>query len=114
MMLDRLPNAPRHPTPAQLHAFAAYVRVGSQAQAAHECGIALPTLKNHISELYARLDVGGSMEALTKLGWLSLPGSGPAACAWVGSCSRPLGHRGHHGGMRAFVQPHAFSEEATS
>ena len=91
------------PTPAQLNAFRAYVQAGSQKEAAHVLGIALPTLKCHMTALYAALGVNGAMEAATALGWVTLPGDGPAPCGWRGSCSRPRGHRGHHGGFRAFV-----------
>jgi DNA-binding CsgD family transcriptional regulator len=102
------------PTTAQLRVMAAYVRTGSQKAAAHECGIRVQTVRNHMAGLYVRLGVGGAMEALTKLGWVALPGASPAPCGWVAYCSRPRGHGGHHGGMRAFVKAHAFAEEATS
>ena len=91
------------PTPAQLNAFRAYVQAGSQKEAAFVLGISVRTLKNALGGLYARLGVNGAMEAATALGWVTLPGDGPAMCAWRGSCSRPLGHRGHHGGFRAFL-----------
>lgn len=90
------------PTPAQAEVFRAYVETGSQKEAARRCGIALSTAKNHLSQMYDRLGVGGAMEAATVLGWVSLPGAAPKACGWVGYCSRPIAHRGHHGGMRAF------------
>jgi DNA-binding CsgD family transcriptional regulator len=61
------------PTPRQLQVMAAYARTGSQKAAAHECNLTLRTVKNHMSELYARIDVGGAIEALTKLGWLVPP-----------------------------------------
>ena len=92
------------PTSRQLQIMEAYVRTGSQKAAAHECGISLQTAKNHMTGLYARLDAGGAIDALTKLGWVALPGSGPLPCGWVAYCSRPRGHRGNHGGMRAFVR----------
>ena len=91
------------PTPAQLTAFRAYVQAGSQKEAAHVLGIALPTLKCHVSALYAALGVNGAMEAATALGWVTLPGEGPVPCGWRGSCSRPRGHSGHHGGFRAII-----------
>lgn len=89
------------PTPRQLECFAAYVRTGSYAAGAHERGIAPQTFKNHLSGLYERLGISGAMEAAARLGWMRIPSdSTRAACGWVGVCSRPLGHRGHHGGMR--------------
>ena len=92
------------PTPGQLRVLAAYVRTGSQKAAAHECEISLQTVKNHLSALYARLDVGGGMEAVSRLGWVRIPGEEPPQeCRWTGYCSRPLGHLGHHGAMRALV-----------
>ena len=91
------------PTPAQLVAFRAYVQTGSLKEAAHVLGLTVPTIKNHLAGLYARLGVNGAMEAATALGWVTLPGDGPAMCGWRGSCSRPRGHRGHHGGFRAFL-----------
>ena len=90
-------------TPAQLNAFRAYVQTGSQKEAAHVLGIAVPTLKNNLCALYARLGVTGAMEAAAALGWVSLPGEEPAPCNWSGYCSRPRGHRGRHGGFRALV-----------
>jgi DNA-binding CsgD family transcriptional regulator len=95
------------PTPRQLRVMEAYVRTGSQKAVAHECGISIQTVKNHMAGLYARLDAACMMEALTKLGWVALPGAGPTPCGWVAYCSRPRGHRGHHGGMRAFIRTEA-------
>jgi DNA-binding CsgD family transcriptional regulator len=92
------------PTPTQLRVMAAYVRTGSQKATAHECGIAVQTVKTHMAGLYARLNVGGAMEALTALGWVASPDTGPMPCGWVGYCSQARGHRGHHGEMRAFVR----------
>ena len=91
------------PTLAQLVAFRAYVQAGSQKEAAHLLDISVRALKWRLSEMYVRLGVNGAMEAATSLGWVTLPGDGPAMCAWRGSCSRPLGHSGHHGGFRAFL-----------
>jgi len=89
------------PTPGQLVAFRAYVETGSQKAAADRCGIRVQTVKNHMLGLYRRLGVGGAMEAAGALGWVRVPGGDPRSCGWVGYCSRPFGHRGHHGGMRA-------------
>jgi hypothetical protein len=97
-------NEPRPdlaPTSGMLRVFTAYVRAGSQKAAAQECGVAVQTVKSQLGELYTRLDVGSAMEAAAKLGWLHVPEDTRPACGWVGYCSRPLGHRGHHGGMRS-------------
>ena len=91
------------PTPAQLLAFRAYVQAGSRKEAAHVLGVSVASVKRHLSEMYARLDVSGAMEAAAALGWVTLPGDGPAPCGWRGAGSRPRGHSGHHGGFRAFI-----------
>ena len=92
------------PTPMQIRVIRAYTRLGSQKAVAHELGITLQTVKSHLGALYVRLDVGSSIGALNRLGWIAIPGAGPTPCGWVGYCSRVRGHRGHHGGMRAFVR----------
>ena len=66
------------PTPGQLVAFRAYVETGSQKAAAHQCGIRVQTVKNHMLNLYRRLGVGGAMEAAMALGWITLPGDAQA------------------------------------
>jgi hypothetical protein len=68
-----------------------------------ECGIALQTVKNHLCDLYERLGVNSAMEAAVRLGWVTIPGGDRPACGWVGYCSRGLGHRGPHGGMRSIL-----------
>ena len=88
-------------TPAQHRVMQAYVMGGSHAEAAHACGISLSTARGHMSDAYGRLGVTGFVAAATTLGWLAIPANGPIACGWVGHCSRPRGHRGHHGGFRA-------------
>jgi DNA-binding CsgD family transcriptional regulator len=97
------------PTPTQLRVIRAYVRLGSQKAVAHELDISLQTVKNHLSALYVRLDVGSSIGALSRLGWIAIPSDGPSPCGWVGYCSRARGHRGHHGGIRAFVRSEAIA-----
>lgn len=88
----------------QLRVLEAYTRLGSQKQVAHELGIALSTVKNHMAQLYVRLDVGGAMEAVQALGWVRGPSSGVIPpCGWLAYCGRPEGHRGQHGGFRPFV-----------
>ena len=61
------------PTLRQLQVMEAYVRTGSQKAAAHECNLSIQTVKNHLTALYARLDVSNVLEALTKLGWVEIP-----------------------------------------
>ena len=93
------------PTPAQLSVFAIYVRTFSQKRTAYESGLAYQTVKNHMEDLYRRLGVSSAMEAAAVLGWLRAPAEGPQECGWVGRCTRPMEHRGHHGGFRSFVKP---------
>jgi DNA-binding CsgD family transcriptional regulator len=90
-------------TEAQLVTLAAYVQSGSAKETATELGIALSTVKNHLSNLYARLGVGGAMEAATVLGWVMVP-SDYAMCGWLGTCTRKADHRGQHGGFRGTGQ----------
>jgi DNA-binding CsgD family transcriptional regulator len=92
-------------TEAQLVTLAAYVQSGSAKETATELGIALSTVKNHLSDLYARLGVGGAMEAAITLGWVTVPPD-YRACGWVGSCTRKHDHRGQHGGFRGTHQAH--------
>jgi hypothetical protein len=75
----------------------AYARLGNQKAAAHELGISCQTLKNHLSSLYYRLNVGGAMEALHALGWIIPATTGVPPCGWVAYCGRPAEHRGNHG-----------------
>ena len=89
------------PTSQQLRVMEAYVRLGSQKAVSHELGISTQTVKNHMGGLYGRLGVGGVMEALTRLGWVALPGDGPATCGWIGSCSLLRGHLEDHDHFRA-------------
>jgi DNA-binding CsgD family transcriptional regulator len=64
-------------------------------------GISDQTVKNHITGAYDALEVDNIVGAMTRLGWVRLPGVEPARCAFVGQCGRPAAHRGHHGGFRA-------------
>ena len=61
------------PTPHELDVFAAYVRAGSMKDAARETGLALPTVKNHVRNLYRVLGVETVTAALAMLGWLRIP-----------------------------------------
>jgi DNA-binding CsgD family transcriptional regulator len=108
-VIAQAPTVSLPPTPMQLRVIRAYVRLGSQKLVAAELHVSHQTVKNHLSGLYCRLDVGSSIGALERLGWIAIPGSGPTACGWIGYCSRARGHRGHHGGMRAFVRTEALS-----
>ena len=92
------------PTLGQLRIIEAYTRLGSQKAVAHELGIALPTVKNQLSELYVRLNVGGAMEAIAALGWVHANVAGVPPCGWLAYCGRPDGHTGRHGGFRPFLR----------
>lgn len=95
-------NKIHQPTRAQLRALEAFIITGSQKDAATYIGCAYQTIKNHLGDLYARLDVNGAMEAATHLGWVNTPSNnGPKICGWVAYCSRPFNHKGYHGDMRA-------------
>lgn len=89
------------PTPTQLRVFEAYVRTGSQKEAAHVCGMSYQTAKNHMTALYARIGASGAIDALRKLTWIVLPSDDPPLCGWVGACSRAHLHSGGHGEFRA-------------
>lgn len=91
------------PTDRQLAALRAYLAAGSVKDAARNLGIAPQTMKNHLASVYADLGVGSALEAALTLGWLRLPNS-YAGCGWTGVCTRPAGHRGHHGGWRGVAQ----------
>lgn len=94
------------PTPAQLRVIEAYARLGSQRAVADELGIATQTVKNHLRDLYVRLNVeGGAVNALQALGWIRTPSAtGLPPCGWLAYCGRPEGHRGQHGGFRPFLR----------
>jgi len=75
-------------------------------EVAHVLGCSTQTCRNHVSNVLRELDVDSSIGAMRKLGWVTLPGEMadvPDAyrqCGTVERCTRPLGHRGHHGGFR--------------
>lgn len=102
------------PTPQQVKVLEAYARLGSQKAVAHELGLSVQTVKNHMQSLYGRLGVGGAMEALQAMGWVRTPSqTGVAPCGWLAYCARPDGHRGQHGGFRPFVRLASRSERGT-
>ena len=92
------------PTPSQIAVLEAYTRLGSQKAVAHELGIAVQTVKNHMTTLYVRLGVGGAMEAVHALGWVHANIGGAPPCGWLAYCGRPDGHTGNHGGFRPFLR----------
>lgn len=60
-------------TPRQTEALAAYARLGSQSEAAHEMGIQISTYKNMLTTIYAKLRSGGAVNSFRMLGWLRVP-----------------------------------------
>jgi DNA-binding CsgD family transcriptional regulator len=109
-------NVPqKSPTAQQLKVLEAYSRLGSQKAVAGELNISVQTVRNHMSQLYVRLGVGGAMEALSKLGWVRSPlKTGTVPCGWLAYCSRHEDHRGQHGGFRPFVRKDLIEEEDDS
>jgi DNA-binding CsgD family transcriptional regulator len=102
--------ADRGPTPEtdtvlpvrSLEIFRRYVTSGgSQRNVAAHFGLSPQTVKNHLYALYQHLGVNSAMEAALVLGWVRVEPA-PEVCGWTGYCGRPEGHRGHHGGFRAF------------
>lgn len=73
----------------------------SVSEVAGRLDISDQTVKNHIANAYARLEVTNMAEAFLVLGWLRIPGEARTPCGFVARCGRPAGHRGHHGGFRA-------------
>ena len=73
---------------------------------AHRLSISTQTAKNHASDVLRDLDVNSTIGAMRALGWVTLPeemAEIPDAyrqCGTIERCTRPLGHRGHHGGFR--------------
>lgn len=93
------------PTISQLRVLDAYARLGSQKKVAHELDIELQTVKWHMQNLYARLGVGGAMEALSALGWVHGPFTrNKVPCGVIVYCGRPIGHAGEHGGYQPFLR----------
>jgi len=54
----------------QRRAVEMYATHGTHKAAAHAMGLSEQTIKNHLSAVYHRLGVTGSIEAFTALGWL--------------------------------------------
>jgi DNA-binding CsgD family transcriptional regulator len=91
------------PTDREVEVLAAYLSHGSTKDAADLLGLRQQTVKNHLVNLYERLDVGGAIEAALALGWLRVPDH-YTPCGWIGMCTRPMDHRGHHGGWTGVGQ----------
>lgn len=73
--VDRGPGA--RPSVRELEVAAAVAQFGGQKEAAHELGIAVATVRSHLSNLAARLGVNGPFtNMLIALGWLVIPDDG--------------------------------------
>lgn len=48
-------------------ALASYARTGQQVQGAHELGISVQTMKNHLGAVYRKMEVGGAVQALYRV-----------------------------------------------
>ena len=83
-------------TPREHEALVLLSRGLSRDAAAREMGVSPHTLKAHLQSAYARLGVGNVVDALTASGVLARA----PECGWEARCTRPAGHRGHHGGFR--------------
>ena len=74
LVTDRLwAYSPRiEPSPRELEALARSLR-GTRSAVAHGMGISPHTVKEHLQNLYIKLDVGTADEAAIALGWLVIP-----------------------------------------
>jgi hypothetical protein len=91
----------RAPSRGQFRALKYYALYGDHKSAAHAQGISYQTHKNHISRLLSNLDAETVVEAMRKLGWLSIPGDpAPVMCGTIGICTKPAGHTDDHGQLR--------------
>ncbi len=86
-------------TSAELAALRSYAHSGSMKEAAHDLGLSYQTIKNQLHAAYQKLGASSAIEAYTSLGWLDPMGT-YVPCGKFMVCSRPAGHRGHHGGFR--------------
>jgi hypothetical protein len=69
-----LPDPGTAPTARELEVAAAVCRHGFQKEAAHELGITLRTVKNHLAALSHKLGTNGAFtQTLMALGWLAVP-----------------------------------------
>lgn len=109
-------------TERELQVLAAVVVEGRHKSAAYRLGISEQTVKNHLSQLYGKLDVGSPSEAAFRLGWITIPPEHATlrtgTCGWLGVCGRNADHRGQHGGFRpaaavASVNGLAIDDEGT-
>jgi DNA-binding CsgD family transcriptional regulator len=68
---DRMAAAQRglRPTPRQIGVFLAVLRLTGNSEAAHELGLSVQTVKNHVGHLLARLGARNMAEAAALLWW---------------------------------------------
>ena len=67
---------------------------------ARDMGLAYSTASNMRSGAYQKLGAQSLQAALLASGLVALRDE----CGWVARCTRPAGHRGHHGGFRPVAQ----------
>ena len=76
---------------------------------ADRLGCSVQTIKNHVANVRVKLGANCAIDAIGKLGWITVPDLGNLQpnrvmeCGWLGTCGRPAFHRGHHGGFREHV-----------
>lgn len=93
-------------SPGQAEALLALVRTGSIELAASDLGISVYSLNNRLTAAREKLGAQHTTHAVA-LAWpelgdrYELPHRAGAVCQWIGRCTRPAHHRGHHDGFRA-------------
>jgi DNA-binding CsgD family transcriptional regulator len=86
---DAFPHRPvNEPTQREVELLA-YVLANSQKHAAHRTGLAMSTVKNHLTSLYRRLGVTKASQAAIALGWLHIPESPQAPSRALGETTEP-------------------------
>jgi len=60
-------------TPRQREVLLAYLRTGSHKAAAHQLGMPIQSVKNHLSAAYGVLGVDNILGAAKAIGWLRVP-----------------------------------------
>lgn len=64
-------------TPKEEEAIRLFAQTGALKLVAHEMGIGIMTVKNHLTAVYRKLDVDNNIEAFRALGWLDPPRTAP-------------------------------------